>query len=133
MYMTVKSNDSCTHFILILGNGSVSEKLLKLQGSLLSVKHNYESSEIKEDSQMTFQSVIDHSLNETYFVAWASRNAKCDAMMRNERLLQDKEILVQDVTKLQRKGNFFTKFGRNNIVIHDTIDRDIFIGKIFCL
>lgn len=79
-----------TFHIFLIGNGSISEILLKLQGSLLSVKHNYESSEIREDSQMTFQSVIDRNVNETYFVAWASRTAKREAVMRTERLLQDK-------------------------------------------
>ena len=89
-----------------LGSGVVLETLLKLQGSLSSVKHNCESSEINEESQKIILPVMDRSLTDSYSIAWVARNAKLKAMTRNETLAQEKRALLETVNELQRKGSY---------------------------
>ena len=82
------------------------EKLLKFQGSLSSVKHNCESSEIDEESQKIILPMMDRSLTDSYSIAWVARNAKVKAMTRNETLAQKNRALLKRVNELQRKGSY---------------------------
>ena len=77
---------------------------MKLQGSLSSVKHNCESSEIDEESQRMILPVMDRSLTDSYSIAWVARNVKVKAMMRNKTLAEENRILLEMVNELQRKG-----------------------------
>ena len=90
--------------IISIGSGVILETLLKLQGSLSSVKHNCESSEIDEESQRMILPVMDRSLTDSYSIAWVARNVKVKAMMRNKTLAEENRALLETVNELQRKG-----------------------------
>ena len=95
---------------ILIGSGTVSEEILKLQGSLVSLKHAYVSSEVHgdEESQKIILSVIEGSLTKSCSVAWAARYAKQEAMTRNESLLEENKALFDNVSKLRRKGIIVT-------------------------
>ena len=106
----------CSYLLLLyffIGNSTIlSEKLSKLQESLSSAKHTCQSSEVSEESQKIIQPVIDSSLAESYSVAWALRNAKHVASMKNENLLQGNKTLREEVDELQRKGSYTIIYNR---------------------
>lgn len=88
----------------LIGSGTVAEELLKLQGSLSSVKYSCKSLGETEESQKVILPMVDHSLTVSCSVAWAARYAKHEALMRNESLLQKNKALLKNVNELQRKG-----------------------------
>ena len=87
-----------------IGSVTISEELLKLQGSISSVKRACESSQIDRESQKVIQTFMDCKLSDSYSTAWAARNAKVEARARNERLSQENKALLKTVKELQRKG-----------------------------
>ena len=94
------------HFLIDSGYRTVSEELLKLQGSLVSLKCACKNSEVKEENRKIILPIIDCSLTESCSVAWVARYAKHAAVMRNESLLQKKKAFLKNVNELQRKGSY---------------------------
>lgn len=92
----------------LIGSGTLSEELLKLQESLSSTCR---SSVVCEERQI-IQPVIDSSLTESCSVAWAVRNVKHVARIRNENLLQENKALRKDINELQKEGIYYKYYAR---------------------